>query len=88
MLAALLALLKAIPVIGGWVDKIAAYIHDKGVKDAQRNKDQRDQAVAGLAEVDAAQRTRDAVDARQRVDPDSVRKPDADSAARGSDGIS
>jgi hypothetical protein len=79
--------LAAIPIIGKIVDAITGYFHDKGVKDAQRNSDQRDQAVAGLAEVDAAQRARDAAGDHQRADPDSVRRPAADTAPR-RDGIS
>lgn len=84
----LLAALKAIPVVGNIVTAIQNWLHDREVKNAQQASDQRDNAVAGIGETQAADQTRDDAVAAQHADSGSVRKPGADSVARGSDGIS
>lgn len=79
-----------LPALLGFLAKAGTrlmdWLHDRSVRDAQQTKDQRDQATAGLQEIDEAQAARDAAAADMRRG--GVRQPDADTAPRGSDGIS
>jgi hypothetical protein len=80
--------LKLLSTAGDFLSWLFSYLHDRKVKNDQQTEDQRDQAVAGLSEIQRADQSRDAVRDQLASDPASVRKPDGHTAARGSDGIS
>lgn len=66
---------------------LMSWLHDRSVANAQKTQDQRDQAVAGLTEVDAAQKARDVAAGSLNSALGGVRQPDPD-AAPTIDGIS
>ncbi len=88
MWAGFLSILKLVPMVEKLIDGITGWLHDRKVANDQKTADQRDQAVAGLTEIDKAQQGRDAAAGDIAADPSSVRKPGADIAPRSSDGIS
>lgn len=76
-MGALLSILGFVAKIGG---ALMSWWHDKGVRDAQQNKDFGQNAVAGQREVDAAGAARDRVDAAANSNPGGLRDgsdPDA-----------
>lgn len=80
--------LSIIGTIGDLISKLAAWWHDRQVKNEQQTEDQRDQAVAGLSEIQKAGQAGDSISGQFASDPSRVRQPDGHTSARGGDGIS